>query len=238
MWNVVPTLCKDVRVENLKTSEPEFSPNTDGVNPVASQNVLIRNCQLDDGDDCVAVKAIGGPCENILIENLTCKHGHGISIGSETYGGIHNVFVRHCTFEGTKIAIRIKSARDRGNQLYGFTFDDIQMHDVGTAIDIDMYYHDKSGANAHGPQSITPTTPFLNDVQIHNVTATDIDRAGRIIGLPEQLARGITLTNVQITSNTGMNIQDAKDIVFNNVKITPSEGDPVTLKNAQLTNNP
>jgi polygalacturonase len=236
MWNVVPTLCQDVRVENIKTSEPEFSPNTDGVNPVACQNVLIRNCRLDDGDDCIAVKAIGGPCENILIENLTCLHGHGISIGSETYGGIHNVFVRHCTFNGTKIGIRIKSARDRGNQLFAFTFDDIQMHNVATAIDIDLYYHDKKGQTA--PQPITPTTPLLTDVQIHDVTATDIDRAGRIIGLPEQLIRDITLTNVQITSNTGLTIQDAKDITLTNTKITPAEGDPITLKNAQIINSP
>jgi polygalacturonase len=238
MWNVVPTLCTDVRVENIKVLEPELSPNTDAIDPTACQNVLIRDCLLDEGDDCIAVKAIGGVCANILIENLTCKHGHGISMGSETYGGIHNVFVRHCTFEGTKIGIRIKSARDRGNALYGFTFDDIKLNDVGTAIDIDMYYHDTKGAKVHGTQPITSSTPLLKDVMIHDVTATGINKAGRIIGLPEQLADGVTLTNVQISSNTGMDIEDAKNIVFNQVKIIPKEGDPITTKNSQLTNNP
>jgi polygalacturonase len=238
MWNVVPTLCTDVRVENIKVLEPELSPNTDAIDPTACQNVLIRNCLLDEGDDCIAVKAIGGVCANILIENLTCKHGHGISMGSETYGGIHNVFVRHCTFEGTKIGIRIKSARDRGNNLFGFTFDDIKLNNVGTAIDIDMYYHDKKGAKTHGPQPITASTPLLKDVLIHDVTATKINKAGRIIGLPEQLADGVTLTNVQIDSKTGFLIQDAKNIVFNNVKITPEQGEAITTENAQLTNNP
>jgi polygalacturonase len=238
MWNVVPTLCTDVRVENIKVLEPELSPNTDAIDPTACQNVLIRDCLLDEGDDCIAVKAIGGVCANILIENLTCKHGHGISVGSETYGGVHNVFVRHCTFDGTKIGIRIKSARDRGNNIYGFTFDDIKLNDVGTAIDIDMYYHDKTGAKSHGPQPITASTPLLKDVLIHDVTATKINKAGRIIGLPEQLADGVTLTNVQISSKTGMDIQDAKNIVFNQVKIIPTQGDPITTENAQLTNNP
>jgi len=74
------------------------------------------------------------------------QHGHGISIGSETYGGIQHVTVRRCTFEGTVNGIRIKSARDRGNVLGDFSFSQITMKDVGTAIDINLYYHDKREA--------------------------------------------------------------------------------------------
>jgi hypothetical protein len=49
---------------------------------------------------------------------------------------------------------------------------------------------------------------------------------------------GVTLNNVTITADNGFNIRNAKNIVFNQVKITSTEGQPLTTKNTQLTNNP
>ena len=63
------------------------------------------------GDDDIVIKSGGS---DILIENNTLRHGHGISIGSETTAGVHNMLVRHCTFDGTDNGIRIKSMRGAG----------------------------------------------------------------------------------------------------------------------------
>jgi polygalacturonase len=238
MYNFAPTQCADVRVENIKTQEPEDSPNTDGVDPTACDRVLIKDCHMDDGDDCVAVKAIGGKCSNILVEGCTCHHGHGISIGSETVGGIENVLVRNCTFDQTKWCIRIKSARDRGNVIRGFTFDHITMTNVWMAIDIDMYYHDNKGAAAHAMKPITPLTPILSDVLISNVTATGTETLSQIVGLPEQPVQGITLQNVQLDGLRGMVIRDAKNITFTHVTITAKEGNALQCENAEMTMNP
>ncbi len=70
MWFFVPVQCTDVTIENVKVNAPAKSPNTDALDPTASTNVLIRNCDLNEGDDNVAVKAIGGPSSNIRIENV------------------------------------------------------------------------------------------------------------------------------------------------------------------------
>jgi polygalacturonase len=231
MYELVPILCHDVLIDNVRITAYEHGPNTDAIDPMACDNVVIRNCYLDVGDDNVAIKAIQGPCTNILVENCTCLHGHGISIGSETYQGIHNVTVRNCTFDGTANGIRIKSARDRGNQLYGFDFSNITMKNVTNAIYINMYY---AGPKERRTMPVTTSTPFLHDVKISNVTATNATNAGEITGLPESLARNITFTGVHISANKGFKVNDAAQIVFRDVTFTAKTGESYIQNNAEV----
>ncbi len=236
MGQVVPVMCADVTLTNLTVIAPQRSANTDALNPTACTNVLIKNCDLSVGDDNIALKALGGPNSNIWIEDVRSKFGHGISIGSETYGGVHDVTVVHCTFDGGDNGLRIKSARDRGNQLFNFTFSDIKIDNVKNPIFVTMYY---SGGMNRTPQPITATTPFLKNVQFHNITIRNGGNAGQILGLPEAPATDITLTNVDIEANTGFTVQDTKNCIFDNVKIKVKSGEAIIDKyKADLTIKP
>jgi polygalacturonase len=236
MWFFVPVHCEDVTIENVKVNSPQHSPNTDALDPTASTNVLIRNCDLDEGDDNVAVKAIGGPCSNIWIEGLHCKHGHGISIGSETYGGVHDVTVRDCTFDGGDNGIRIKSARDRGNDLTNFTYSNITMDNVTNPIVIDMYY---SGGKTRVTKDVTPTTPHLSHVRISDVKITNSKNAGRILGLPEAPVTDVVLSNVSIQAKSPMTVNDVKACEFDHVDIKIEQhGDAIVQNYADLTIKP
>ena len=115
-FHLVPNRCRDVTIEDVKVISPADSPNTDAIDPTSSSKVLIRRCFIDVGDDNVSFKSnpSEGPLENVLVTDCTFKHGHGASVGSNIGGGIRNITVEHCTFEGTDNAIRIKSRRDRG----------------------------------------------------------------------------------------------------------------------------
>lgn len=237
MYEMVARGCGDVLIEEAHINASSKGPNTDAIDPIACRNVLIRDCDLDVGDDNVAIKAIGGPTSDVLVENCRCKHGHGISIGSETYGGIHDVTVRDCTFDGTSNGIRIKSARDRGNDLYNFAFSNIVMRDVGTAITINMYYMDKSGSGRRVSKPVTASTPRLHGVRIDNVAVTGAQNAGDIIGLPESDVLDVKLSNVSIAAEKGMTVRDARGVVFTNVRITAEEGEPIASDHADLTIN-
>ena len=234
MYHLVPTMCQDILVDGVHIIAPGRAPNTDAIDPMASQNMVIRDCDLDVGDDDVAVKAIQGPCCNILIENCRCKHGHGISIGSETYKGIHDVAVRDCTFDGTTNGIRIKSARDRGNDLYGFAFSNISMKNVDTPITINLYYMDKPGAHNRTPKPVTASTPTLHGVRIENVNVTGANHAGDITGLPESSVKDVTFSNVTIAANHGMTVTDATGITFKNVDIEATSGQPLISNHADV----
>lgn len=235
-FHLVPNRCREVTIEDVKVISPADAPNTDAIDPTSSSNVLIRRCFIDVGDDNVSFKSnpSEGPLENVLVTDCTFKHGHGASVGSNIGGGIRNITVEHCTFEGTDNAIRIKSRRDRGGLVENITYRNITMKNVGTAILINLFYFDEAGAKAHQAQPITATTPIVRNVQIINVTVEGAKRAGEIIGLPEAPIAGVLLDNVHIRANTGLNIRDAKAVELRTVKIVPQRGEPVTVMNAEI----
>jgi polygalacturonase len=237
-FHLVPHHCQDVLVEGIRVIAPGDSPNTDGIDPSASHNVLIRNCYIDNGDDNISFKGGSGLVENVLVTDCTCMHGHGISVGSDTQGGIRNILVQRCTFEGTHPAIRIKSARDRGGVIENITYTDITMKNVGTAITLNLFYEDKLGAKSREQRPVTRTTPIVRNIVIRNVTVSGAKLAGEMIGLPEMPLSHILLDNVQITADTGMNIQDGSDIELKNVSIMPKSGQPWTANHADVQASP
>jgi hypothetical protein len=95
-----------------------------------------------------------------------------------------------------------------------------------------MYY---AGSRERQMQEVTPTTPFLKNVKISNVTIKNARNAGSILGLPEAPATNVVLTNVDIEAQTGMTVQDVKGCVFDNVKIKVQSGEPIIQSFADLT---
>src|SRR5262249_207835 len=80
MFHLVPRKVSDLVIEDVKIRAPLNAPNTDAIDPSDCSNVLIRKCDIDVGDDDVVIKSGG---HDILVEDCTIHHGHGLSIGSE-----------------------------------------------------------------------------------------------------------------------------------------------------------
>ncbi|HEY3609716.1 MAG TPA: glycosyl hydrolase family 28 protein, partial [Pseudonocardiaceae bacterium] len=79
---------------------PDTAKNTDGIDPSAATDVTITNSWIQDGDDCVAIKAGNGASRNITVSNNHCYGTHGLSIGSETNAGVTNVLMTNNTLQG------------------------------------------------------------------------------------------------------------------------------------------
>lgn len=58
-WDVVPTLCNRVRIDNVKIVSD--NGGDDGIDIVSTKNVTITNCFIHTKDDCIAVKSHGRP---------------------------------------------------------------------------------------------------------------------------------------------------------------------------------
>jgi polygalacturonase len=249
-FHLVPTDCDGVVVSNVTVLAPAHAANTDAIDPSACRNVLITKCRIDVGDDNIAIKAgkaMPGrafACDNITVTDCVFLHGHGMSIGSETAGGVRNVTVRNCTFENTENGIRIKSQRGRGGIVENISYSNITMKNVDPAITLTSYYMFNSAGDTKQKtepakdtaQTVVAGTPIYRNIHISNLTATCQRAAGIIIGLPESVISDVTLENVQITSaTTGLKIQNAKGIQFKNVQITARQGPPVLMDNAEVT---
>jgi polygalacturonase len=238
-FHLVPTECDDVLITNVTILAPERAANTDAIDPSVSRRVTITKCLIDVGDDNVAVKSgkrMDGrefACEDLTITDCTFKHGHGMSIGSETVGGVKNVLVKNCTFENTDNGIRIKSDRKRGGTVENLVCEDITMKDVRGAITITSYYPKIPATDTAQP--ITETTPKYKNITIKNLTATSTKSAGVIVGLPESPIENVLLENVTITAEQGgLEIRHAKGVQLKNVKVTAKKGEPVIVKDAEV----
>jgi polygalacturonase len=234
MFHLVPR-GQDITIENLRIVAPSDAPNTDAMDP-GGERIVIRKCDIDTGDDNVALQS---GSHDVLIEDLTCLHGHGISIGSPTRNGLSHVIVRRCTFDGTDNGLRIKSYRGNGGEVHDIRYSDIVMKNVRRPFDINMLYNGNAGGPTDvGPRQATPgqtqAIPNFHDIHVTNLTVTRSPLAGRILGLPEQMANDITFTNVNIQSVRGFLVQDGKDITFDKVKIETAVGEPLVLDNASV----
>ena len=238
-FHLVPTECENVWIEGIKIIAPERAANTDAIDPSISRNVTVTNCLIDVGDDNIAIKSgkkVEGrefACENITIVDCVFKHGHGMSIGSETEGGVKNVVVRNVSFEDTDNGIRIKSDRKRGGLVDGLLCENITMKNVRGAITITSYYPRIPATDETKP--VTATTPKYRNIVLRNVKGTSSKAAGVIVGLPESHLENVLLENVDITAEqTGLEIRNAKGVELKNVKITPKKGEPITVKDAAV----
>jgi len=230
-FHLVPADCENVLIDHVTIQAPGDSPNTDAIDPSACRNVRIINCLLDVGDDNVALKA-GHPvagrafcCEDIVVSNCTCLHGHGISIGSETSGGVNNFTVVHCSFDGTVSGVRIKTTREMGGPVQNIFYRDLTMKNVRRPIDISCYYP-KIPANDL-PQPINSRTPFYHDIHIENLSGDCPESAGLIVGLPESPVRGVTMTNVHLRTRTGLFVKNTEKMELKDVHFDVRGGEPI-----------
>ena len=217
-FHLVPSNITDLTIERVKVRAPFDAPNTDAIDPGPVTNALIRDCDIDTGDDDIVIKSGG---TNVLIENCTIKHGHGISIGSGTTVGINNMLVRHCTFEGTDNGIRIKSMLGNGGPVANVRYTDIRMKNVANAIMLFLDYSDNNVPDFKGDPTLVPS---IRDVLIDHVVIENSTTAGRIVGLPGSRITGITLRDVQLTAEKDFDIKDAEAPIFENVQVTIVQG--------------
>ncbi len=211
-WTVNPILCSNVTIDNISILNPADSPNTDGINPESCSGVRISNCNIDVGDDCIAIKAGTEdtaeriPCENISIINCTMIHGHGaVVLGSEMSGDIRNVTISNCVFKETDRGIRMKSRRGRGGIIEDIRVSNIVMDGVICPFTINLYYFcGPKGKEKYvwdkNPYPVTVETPAVRRIHFANITARNVHAAaGFLYGLAEQYVSEISFTSVDIS---------------------------------------
>ena len=245
-WTITPTYCENVIVRDVRiqTQGPYgHTPNGDGVNPSSSRNVLIENCEFDTGDDCVAIKAgrdrdglrVNIPSENIVVRNCRGLRGHGgIVIGSETSGGVRNVYATNCTFRGTDRIVRLKTARGRGGILENLWFSRLAGDEIAReAIRLNMLY---TGSRMPA-QPIAPTTPTIRNIHFEHIICSSGQSYGiELIGLPERPIENVTFSNMTMAASRGVNLSDVRGIVLSQVNIISSDQPLVRiLDGEQLT---
>ena len=229
-WNVSPLFCENVNVHGVSIISPANSPNTDGINPDSCRNVHISDCLIDVGDDCITIKSgrdadgrrIGKPIENCTIVNCTLLHGHGLSIGSEMSGGVKNIAIDNCVFDGTDRGIRIKSTRGRGGVVEDVRISNLVMRNIRDEALVLTTFYTKSD-----PEPVSERTPIFRNIHFSGITGVG-KVACELTGLTEMPIENVTFNDIQLTAKTGFAIKDAKGIELHHVTVNTETGPAVT----------
>jgi len=229
-WTINPEFCDNVTVDRVTINNPP-SPNTDGINPESCRNVHISNCHISVGDDCITLKSgrdlqgrrLNGSEENITITNCTMLAGHGgVVIGSEMSGGVKKVVISNCVFDGTERGIRIKSTRGRGGVVEDIQVNNIVMRNIKQeAIILDLLYTKMPA------EPLSERTPIFRNINISNVTGSDVMIPIKIRGLEESPITDITLTNINIQAKQKCIFQNCQRVKMNDVFVN---GEKITME--------
>ena len=132
---------------------PSSAHNTDGVDPgeAASNGFIVYN-QISVGDDHIAIKG-GTSVKNLTIAHNHFEAGHGMSIGSETNGGVSDVTVCDLSIDGTNTGlsggsangIRIKSDPSRGGLVQNIFYGDVCVRGLTNPIILTPMYSSATG---------------------------------------------------------------------------------------------
>jgi len=230
-WTVQVVYSDHVTVDGVKISD-NGGPSTDGVDIDSSSYVLVQNCDIDNNDDDICLKAgrdsdglrVNRPTEYIFIRNNLIRRGGGIvSFGSETSGGIRHVVALDNRGIGTNEGIRFKSAKTRGGYVEDVLIRGLKMENVRLPFSFTLNWNPSysyatipagmTNVPAYWTVLNTPVLPVergycrFENIRIENIEVVGANRIFTASGLPDKVMRNVTFTNITAEGNEAGTIE-------------------------------
>jgi polygalacturonase len=226
----------NITVQGITINSPGNSPNTDGIDLIGT-NVVVKNCSISAGDDCIALGSTGGTSFDTMVTNCAFGTGHGMSVGSNTSGGVSNLVVVNCTFNGTEYGLRLKSDTNstsggEGGITQNLLYENLVMSNISEApIVIYSYYNEVGTPTSVKPSTaagepvipVLPTTCIWRNIVFSNIKSTVgfPATAGILWGRTELPMTNILFYNVDIANALGpFDVYNAKNVRFINSQVS------------------
>lgn len=202
-------------------------------NPVASENIYIRNCNM--------------------------KFGHGaVVIGSEMSSGVKSIFISNCIFNSTDRGLRVKTRRGRGSKgiIDDIHVSNVKMDKVQTPFAINSFYFcDADGKTKYvwnkEKLPVDDRTPYIGSIYIEDVVCSNTKVcAAFMYGLPERKIERVHMKNVKVEfdenaeegyadmmsslepmKRNGMYFNNVRNLYLENVEIEKALTDKITKIN-------
>ncbi|KAF3789071.1 Polygalacturonase, partial [Nymphaea thermarum] len=190
------------KADNLRITAPNESPNTDGIHLERCRGVSIIDSQIGTGDDCIS---IGPGNSDVLVKNIKCGPGHGISVGSlgkyPEEGNVEGLLVTDCKLTGTLNGVRIKTweGSPTSTVASNVTFDNIFMNAVSNPIVIDQTYCPYTSC----PKS-SPSRVKIQGVTFSNIRGSSATEMAVMMECSEGFpCQDVNLKDVQLQYSAG-----------------------------------
>lgn len=239
MWSMHPTYCAHLVFKNLTIRST--GGNGDGIDIDSCKHVVIDNCDISTGDDCISLKSGRGmegfsilyTTEDVHISNCTFADSifACIGIGSETSGGIRNVRIEKCKFIQAKShAIYIKSRPGRGAFIENIVVDDIDVS--GTSAGFLRFNILGSGIQDPDPVPGLEGIPTIKNFSFSNIRVKDVPVLVDGTGIhPDKPLDGFSLINVSGTCAKGISLANIKNAKLYGIDVTGYSGPLLSIHN-------
>ncbi len=182
--------------------------NNDGIDLDSCENVHVKDCDIDSGDDALCVKATSPlPSRDITASGcILSTKCNAIKFGTESLGDFENVSVTGCQLRNVGMSGIALNSVD-GAHLQHVTIADITMDGVAVPISIRLGSRLKVFRAGDTPKP----TGVIRDVTIRNVQAKGVRLIGFLVnGVPGHPVENITFENVSIVVPGGGTAADAE----------------------------
>ncbi len=181
----------------VKIWSPASARNADGIDPQNATNVTITRSFIHAGDDNVAIKGNQKAARNITVSHNHFYAGHGMSIGSETNGGVEHIRVTDLSIDGADNGLRIKSNETRGGKVRDVLYEDVCIRSTKNPVYMDTHYAFRKETRG--------LFPDFRDVTLRNVR---IEGKGKLVldGYSADRRLGITFDGVTLDDPSAIRI--------------------------------
>ncbi|KAI0352041.1 glycoside hydrolase family 28 protein [Trametes cingulata] len=193
---------RNISISAVSTSK-NAAKNTDGWDIFRSDNVVIADSTINNGDDCVSFKP---NATNILVSNLSCNGSHGISVGSlGQYAGefdiVENVLATNIRMSNAQNGARIKAWAGKGvgsGIVKNITFEGFVETNVDNPIVIDQCYMTSADDCAK-----YPSNTYIQDVWFNNISGTSSGKEKATVASlscsPDGRCSNINVNDIDVT---------------------------------------
>jgi polygalacturonase len=216
--------------------------NGDGIDVDSCQTVLIEHCDINTGDDAIALKSGRGlaavhlnrPTVDVTIRDCTLVSSTyaALGVGTELSGGIRNVRLENCLLSGRQNGIFLKSRDGRGGYIENLTGENLTVRNSPTFVGVDLL--DK-GIQANDPVAGDPEKwTQLSHIRFDHIRVNNVSWLLLAKDIPPQRpVSGFSLTDVQGTCDHALNLANMTDVVLADIHVTNFHGPFLTKVNVQ-----
>jgi len=207
-WLQTYERCKNMVIDGITVNNVAFW-NSDGIDVVDCDNVVITNNNIDAADDGICLKSHNEKfyCNNILIENNVVRtSANGIKLGTAGKGGFRNIKIINNTVYNTyRSAIALQSVD--GGFLEDIVVDGLKSTNTGNVIFLrlgERIAGKKSTMKRISIKNVVADVPFVKADAGYDYEGPIEDMPRNIspiiiAGLPGQYIDDVTFTNFQVS---------------------------------------
>lgn len=214
-YAIWPLGCDCVRIHGIRIFNNFWGPNTDGIDPDCCRGVIISDCHIEAGDDCIAIKSNGDklgagpgerPCEDVTVTNCTLvTRCCAVRIGYEGDQPIRNCTFSNLVIPRTRTGINMLVPRhEEINILHGPPIENISFSNI--VMDTQIAFFLWIGDEAAAPGGI-------RNISISNVRATT-ERGCYFGGSRTLPIENVRLSDIDLTVRGPMDDKFAETVPY------------------------